>query len=297
MIMCLSFSILCGQDNKIDGTKTVLSKTVKEGAVLVEIFSSKSFFEAPVWDHKHQQLYFTGYKDKYDRLKKFIKKGDAVDVKDTRGVGGTFLGIDGRLLAVNCIVPEVLSYELTKDGPVNKKILATDKSWLNPNDLCQLKNGSIYFTDPDFKEKKKSGVYHLSTKGVVTKVISSMVVPNGIIASRDGKTLYVGDSHLKEWRSFSILKDGKLKDERIFFKPTTKNKNSPDGMTLDEKGNLYFTGLGGVWVVTPQGKAIGYIKVPGFCSNIAFGGKNYDKLIITCGEKVYRLDMNIKGYR
>lgn len=295
--MCLSISILCGQDTKVDGTKTVLPTTVKKGAELVEIFSSNSFFEAPVWDHKHQQLYFTGYRDKYDRLKKFIKIGEAIDVDDTKGVGGTFLGIDGKLLAVNCIVPEVLSYELTKDGPINKKILATDKAWLNPNDICQLKNGSIYFTDPDFKKKKSSGVYHLSTKGLVTKVISTMVVPNGIIASKDDKTLYVGDSHLKEWRSFQILEDGKLNDGKVFFKPETINKKSPDGMTIDEKGNLYFAGLGGVWVVTPAGNAIGYIMVKEFCSNVAFGGKEFNELYITCAKKVYRLDMNIKGHR
>ncbi|PCJ57029.1 MAG: hypothetical protein COA79_17010 [Planctomycetota bacterium] len=299
MMICLFFigHILFGEDVLVNGTKTVLPKTVKEGAVLVEIFSSKSFFEAPVWDVKHQQLYFTGYKDKYDRVKKFIKVGDASDVENTKGVGGTFLGINGNLLAVNCIIPEVLSYELTPEGPVKKKVLASDKNWLNPNDLCQLKNGSIYFTDPDFKQKKRSAVYHLSKKGVVAKVISTMSIPNGIIASRDGKTLYVSDSHLKEWKSFLIMEDGKLKNEKVFFKPKTKSKRSPDGMTIDAKGNLYFTGLGGLWVVTPLGKAIGFIKVPEFCSNVAFGGKDFNELTITCGKKVYRLSMNVKGNR
>ena len=83
---------------------------------------------------------------------------------------------------------------------------------------------------------------------------------------------------------------------KVFFKPTTTNQNAPDGMTIDERGNLYFTGFGGIWVVNKAGQAIGFVPIPEFCTNIAFGGDDYLDLFITCYKKVYRLPTKMKGF-
>ncbi len=66
-------------------------------------------------------------------------------------------------------------------------------------------------------------------------------------------------------------------------------------MTIDEKGNLYFAGRGGVWVVSSEGKALGLIRVPEFCSNVGFGGDDGKTLFLTCSMKVYSLAMTIRG--
>jgi gluconolactonase len=71
--------------------------------------------------------------------------------------------------------------------------------------------------------------------------------------------------------------------------------NDPDGMCADINGNLYFAMRGGIWVVSPEGKSLGLIPVPEFCSNVTFGGADGKTLYITCDRKVYSLSMKVKG--
>ena len=122
-----------------------------------------------------------------------------------------------------------------------------------------------------------------------------MLRPNGCIASRDGRTLYVGDSERKHWRAYELSAAGEVGAGRLFFDPETENRDSPDGMTIDEHGDLYFAGRGGVWVVTPEGTPLGLIPVPEFCSNVTFGGADGKTLYLTCSKKVYQLAMQVRG--
>lgn len=281
----------------IDGTKSVYPIFIENNSKIEEIYASSRLFEAPVWDAINKKLYFTGYEKGSEMLMRFVDIGKADDVNLSKGTGGTFISLDPRyLLTTNGETHQIIRFELFADHLDNPKILAADEKWFQPNDLCQTSKGEIYFTDPDFKNKKNSAVYHLSSKGIVTKVIFDLPVPNGIIASNDGTKLYVSDSQLKVWRVFKILKGGLLDKGEIFFNPLTANKNNPDGMTIDEKGNVYCTGLGGIWIVSPIGKAIGFIPIPEMCTNIAFGGEDYTTLYITCYKKVYRLATKMKGF-
>ena len=96
--------------------------------------------------------------------------------------------------------------------------------------------------------------------------------------------------------SYPINPDGTLGTGSVFFKPTSPpSSNDPDGMTIDEYGNLYFCGLGGIWIVSPAGEQLEMIEVPEFCSNVTFGGPNRRTLYITCQDKVYSLAMNVRG--
>lgn len=281
----------------IDGSQSVFPSFIDKNAKLEEIFASSRLFEAPVWDRVNQTLYFTGYEKGKEMLMRYISLGKAEDVPLTQGTGGTFIGSDPQFLyTANGETHEIIQFQLKGDQWQNPKILAADKTWFQPNDLCLIKDSKIYFTDPDFKNKKGGAVYYLSPMGVVSKVIFDLPVPNGIIASNDGKKLYISDSHLKEWREYKISKDGALDKGKVFFKPRTTNKNNPDGMTIDEKGNLYLTGSGGVWIVTPKGKRIGFIAIPEFCTNVAFGGNDYKTLYISCYKKLYQLSTNISGF-
>jgi gluconolactonase len=127
-----------------------------------------------------------------------------------------------------------------------------------------------------------------------------MTLPNGIIVSLDGKTLYVSDSGQKNWRVYPIKADGTVGEGKVFFKPETGAKGDPDGMTIDEEGNLYCTGCGGVWFLKPDGKG-GYaapaclIPFKDLTSNVAFGGDDGKTLYITCGDKVYSIAMTVRG--
>jgi hypothetical protein len=180
-------------------------------------------------------------------------------------------------------------------GPEDVQILAANASWNPPNDLCQTYSGNIYFTTPDFNNRTTSAVYRISPFGAVTKVIADMTLPNGVRASNDGGTLYVSDSWQKWWRSYPILPDGSLGAGSLFFNPVTPNQNDPDGMTVDESGNVYLTGRGGVWIVSPQGQQIEMVSVPQTVANVTFGGPDGKTLYLVCNGKVYSLAMQVRG--
>ena len=274
-----------------------LPPQVAPGAQLTLVCAdAKYFFESPVWDPAAKALYVDAYA-KVDRLARVDGPDKLTFMPGTDGVGGAIVGIDGRLLAADCDGHRILSYALGKDGPTDPKTLAADKTWHQPNDLCQTPGGDIYFTDPDFKDKKAGAVYHLSPAGKVARVVTGMGCPNGIVCSADGKSLFVSDSNERKWWTYPIRPDGSLGEAREFFAPKTDSKANPDGMAVDEKGNIYATGLGGVWVVSPAGEILGFIKVPEFCSNVAFGGPEGKTLYVTCSKKVYSLAMTVAGQK
>ena len=289
----------CSRDFSADKPEVIIdgvAGTVEPGAELVEVYADDIFFEGPGWDTVTGKLYFVAWADKKQQLMRLDEPGKAsVWMDNTDGINGTFLSQDGRLLTAEVNAHKICSYRIGPDGPIDKKTLAHNDSWHQPNDLCQTVCGDIYFTDPDWANRSTSAVYRVSTDGRVSKVIDDMVTTNGIIAGNDGKTLYVSDSAEKLWRSYPIKPDGSVGEGKVFFDPDTENLNDPDGMTIDESGNLYFTGRGGVWIVSPNGKQLGFIEVPEFCSNVTFGGPQRRTLYITCMGKVYSLATAVRG--
>lgn len=121
-------------------------------------------------------------------------------------------------------------------------------------------------------------------------VDSNLVRPNGIIGSADGKCLSVADIKDQKTYKYDINKNGTLSNRRLFA------PMGSDGMTLDNKGNLYLTGQG-VTVFDPQGNKILNIPLPGWTANVCFGGIHRDILFITSSKSVYTLQMNVKGIK
>lgn len=270
--------------------------TVAEGAALVSVYHDDRFFEGPAWDPKTKKLYFTAFgKDNQQILRLDGQNKVSVWLDKTEGVNGMYLGNDGRLLGAQAFGHRVVSYGIGADGPSDTKILYDDKTLFQPNDIAQAPNGGLYFSDPDFTKKERSAVYYLSPKGEVKKIIEDMQVTNGVIVSNDGKTLYVADDGPKNWRSYPIQADGTVGPGRVFFEAPTDNANDPDGMSIDEQGNLYLSGRGGVWVADKFGKSLGLIDIPEFCSNVTFGGDDGKTLYLTCSKQVYSLKMKVRG--
>src|SRR3712207_2622609 len=117
-----------------------------------------------------------------------------------------------------------------------------------PNDVWVRPDGGVYFTDPFYKrdywkrgpkEIDVQGVYFISPDGKgITRVADDLKQPNGVIGTPDGKTLYVADIGDRKTYSYAIQKDGTLADKKLFC------EMGSDGMTIDEKGNVYLTGRG-----------------------------------------------------
>lgn len=190
------------------------------------------------------------------------------------------------------------------------------KPFNSPNDLSIDKKGRIYFTDPRYTGHEKveqpvMGVYRLDRDGKVSLIISGVSMPNGIAISPDQKTLYIGcydegveaDTVNKisrpvkmEILSFDLKEDGSASFRSVLVKLLPEG--GPDGITLDEKGNIYAAIRNEssplVRVFSPEGIEIAFLSMPEVPSNLAFSRKGY--LYITAGQSLYRIKTLNKGY-
>ena len=169
-----------------------------------------------------------------------------------------------------------------------------------PNDVFVAPNGGIYITDPyyqrDYWTRKKSEldgqkVYYIP-KGTSKLIIvaDDLKQPNGIVGTPDGKHLFVADIDGNKTYKYTINKDGSLTDKTLF------TEQGSDGMTLDERGDVYLTSRVGVTVYGPDGKKITVIPVAEpWTANLCFGGKNKDILFITASKAIYIMQMKVKG--
>jgi gluconolactonase len=67
----------------------------------------------------------------------------------------------------------------------------------------------------------------------------------------------------------------------------------PDGMKLDDRGNIWVTGPRGLWVISPEGEHLGIVEVPENVGNIAWGGPDWKMLYIPSSTSVYRLPTKV----
>lgn len=284
-----------GADEGIELVRLSSSGPILVLGGLKQVLSVDTYFEGPAWDPDNQALYLSMFGNPH-RLLRIDQEGRfAAALDDSLGSNGTFVTQDNGLLIAEGETLSVVRYQLDESGLKNREVLAVSPSGIKPNDLCQTPHGDIYFTAPDFDSRTRSEVFRIAPSGEVSSVISDMTLPNGIIASNDGSILYVADSAEKLWRSYPILEDGTLGEGVVFFNPNVTGMQDPDGMTIDEMGNLYFTGRGGIWIVSPEGTVIEFVAVPEFSSNVTFGGPIGKTLYITCQSKIYSLAMGVRG--
>jgi gluconolactonase len=173
----------------------------------------------------------------------------------------------------------------------------------SPNDVVVKSNGDIYFTDPSYGleggfEKEQeipfAGVYHLSKDGKLELLYKELKRPNGIAFSPDEKTLYVANSDPERaiWMAFDVTPWGGVANPRVFFDATaffkTGKQGNSDGLKVDEKGNLFATGPGGVLVFSPAGKHLGTIMPGDKTANVAWGDDG-STLYLTAHDKLCRI--------
>jgi gluconolactonase len=176
----------------------------------------------------------------------------------------------------------------------------------SPNDLVYKSDGSLYFTDPPFglpkfandsrKELTFSGVFRLAGEKLqlVSKDLSG---PNGLAFSPDEKYLYVGnwDEKKKVVMRYDVNTDGSLSNGKVFFDMTSApGEDALDGVKVDQRGNVYVSGPGGLWILSPAGKHLGTIVTPEHPHNFAWGDDGRS-LYVTARSTLYRLRLNVAG--
>ena len=264
---------------------------VPEDSRVEKVASGYKFTEGPAAD-RDGNVWFTDIPNK--RILKFDVTSDEATVvrEKSGGANGLMFDKDGRLF-----VCEGGSRRLTyEDG----SILADryDGKKLNsPNDLDIDRKGGVYFTDPRYGKRRNmeldvEAVYYVSPKGKLIRVIDDLKRPNGLILSKDAKILYVADNAAKKIVAYDVRDDGSLWNARDFAWMDKEARGGPDGMTLDERGNVYAAAQGAIWIWTPEGKLDAKIKVPENPSNCAFSGQT---LYITARKSLYRIKLNVSG--
>ena len=185
-----------------------------------------------------------------------------------------------------------------------------------PNDIVVKSDGAIYFTDGMagcLPKREEDPARELPFHGVYSIRNGSLQLldkdpgdfpPNGIAFSPDEKILYVNNGgpgpNQRQIFAYDVQPDGTIKNRRLFADFTgEKGPGGPDGMKVDVLGNLYSTGMGGVWVLSPAGKRLGKIPAPEGMrfSNLAFGDQDSKTLYVVSPKTLWRIRLKVAGIR
>jgi len=271
---------------------------VARGAKPVLLAGHFGFTEGPATD-KAGNVYFTDQNN--DKIYIWTTGGVLKEFcGDCGRANGLFFDGDGNL--ISCSDGKNELWKISPSGERTILISNYEGKRLNgPNDLWVSPGGGIYFTDPLYPRPWWTGrdktsqldgqhVYFLAPGSQVpVRVATDLKQPNGIIGTPDGKTLYVADIGDGKTYRYRISPDGSLSG-RTLFAPM-----GSDGMTIDNKGNIYLTGKG-VTVFNKKGEKIAHIPVEApWTANVCFGGADRKTLFITASENLFSLRMRVRG--
>ena len=256
------------------------------------------FTEGPVW-HPDGYLLFSDIPA--NTINRYTPGGGIEPyVKPSRNSNGLTYDRQGRLIACEHSGRQVSRQ--AADGtmvPIAQEW--GGKRFNSPNDVVVHSGGSIFFTDPpygitpDQSELGFNGLYRIDPDGGVELLCSDFGRPNGLAFSPDESVLYVDDTERRNVRAFDVKPDLTLADDLVFIDMDVPEQGSPDGMKVDTLGNLYVTGGGGIWVITPEAEHLGTLAFPEQPANLAFGGDGDRTLFVTARTGLYSIRVRVSG--
>lgn len=306
-------------ETKINRLDPALDALISPGTKIEKLAGGFLFTEGPVWVRDGGYLLLS---DPNNNLIYRWSQNDGVSIYRTHsgytgmdigeygqpGSNGLTLDKEGRLTINEHGNRRVTRLE--KNGQLT--ILADryqGKRLNSPNDLVYRSDGALYFTDPPFglpkffddprKELPFSGVFCL-IGGELKLVSTDLTGPNGLAFSPDEKYLYVDDwdDKRKVIMRYAVHPDGSLSDGEIFLDATNeRDENAWDGMKVDQNGNLYLSGPGGLWIISAEGKHLGTVVGPEHPHNLAWGDEDGKTLYLCAQTGLYRIRVNIPGVR
>jgi gluconolactonase len=295
---------------------------IAPGTKIEVLASGFTWSEGPVWDRANDRLLFSDVPEnrihawsEQDGLSVFMEPSGYTGVSPhTRGKGSNGLTFDADGPLVLCEHGDRRVSVLLTDGG---KRTVTDhvdgKRFNSPNDLAIDAAGNIWFTDPPYglpegsndprRELDYAGVYlHRAASGQTELLTKELPWPNGVALSPDQKTLYVAQSSKDDpiTMAYPIQDDLTLGTGRVIFDMSVLASGpgrggNPDGLKVDQQGNLWISGRGGIQVVSPAGVHLGSITVGPNTANCAFGGPDGSILYITADMYVGRVQTLVRG--
>ncbi len=307
---------LAGNPLELLREDAALDALVRGDARVEKLADGFQFTEGPVWDPAGSLLFSdpnTNVIYRYDAahgVSVFRERSgyDGADVGRLHQPGSNGLTFDsrGRLTAA-----EHGNRRVTRTEPDGKLTVLADryegKRLNSPNDLVYRSDGALYFTDPPFglakvyddpaKELEFSGVFCLKD-GKLSLVSKDLRGPNGLAFSPDERWLYVSnwDEKAKIIMRYAVEPDGSLRQGKVFFDMTSApGAEALDGLKVDERGDVYVSGPGGVWVISPAGRHLGTLRLPELPANFAWGDPDARALYFTARNGLYKVRLSVSG--
>jgi gluconolactonase len=332
--MSIVTAVLAQGPAKVEKLAAGLEQIVPANATLEKVATGFTWTEGPVWVHAGYLLFAD---IPANTIHKWTPTGGtSVFMKPSGwteatpfggkepGSNGMTLDSHGRLTVAGHARRNV--WRLESMNPHAKITVLADsyqgKKLNSPNDLVYKSDGSLYFTDPPYglatqsdgdpqKQLTVNGVYRLDgalehapgappAHDKLRLLISDLPRPNGLAFSPGEKYLYVdcSDPQKKVWMRYVVKPDGGVTDGKLILDVSSDRRDgAPDGMKVDQKGNIYSTGPGGIWIFSPELQHLGTIDMPERTGNLAWGDADGKTLYIMASTSVYRIKLKVAGLR
>jgi gluconolactonase len=274
-----------------------LEALIDPDAPMTQIGSGFAFTEGPVWVAADGCLLFSDIPGDA-RWRWSPAGGMELVARPTFKANGMCLDTDGHLIVCEHVSSSVVRI---RDGQRELLAFHYDGRYLNsPNDVvARASDGSLYFTDPAYgredtevgavrsRDLDFEGVYRIPPGGGEIELVvarNEFTKPNGLCFSPDGSTLYINDTAIGVVKVFDVATDGSLSNARVLHGDIgtgERGTGNVDGMECDELGNVWVTGPGGIWVLTPEGEHLGTVAVPENVASLCWGGDDMHTLFLT----------------
>lgn len=306
-------------ETKVIRKDPALDNLLTPGTKIEKLAGGFLFTEGPVWDREGGHLLFSDPNN--NLIYRWTPDGEVSVYRSHSGYTGTNIGEYGQPGSNGLTLDKQGRLTINEHG--NRRVTRLEKNGVltvladryegkrlnSPNDLVYRSDGALYFTDPPFglpkffddprKELPYSGVFCLIS-GTLKLVSTDLSGPNGLAFSPDEKYLYVDNWDLKKEviMRYEVQPDGTLADRKVFFDSTGEpGEDAWDGMKIDQRGNLYLSGPGGLWIISPEGKHLGTIVGPEHPHNMTWGDEDGKTLYMCAQTGLYRIRFNVPGIR
>ncbi|HVH61011.1 MAG TPA: SMP-30/gluconolactonase/LRE family protein [Candidatus Sulfotelmatobacter sp.] len=306
-------------ETKVIRKDPTLDNLFTPGAKIEKLAGGFLFTEGPVWDREGGYLLFSDPNN--NLIYRWTPDGEVSVYRSHSGYTGTNIGEYGQPGSNGLTLDKQGRLTINEHG--NRRVTRLEKNGVltvladryegkrlnSPNDLVYRSDGVLYFTDPPFglpkffddprKELPYSGVFCL-INGQLKLVSTDLSGPNGLAFSPNEKYLYVDNWDLKKEviMRYEVQPDGTLANGKVFFDSTGEpGEDAWDGMKVDQQGNLYLSGPGGLWIISPEGKHLGTIAGPEHPHNMAWGDEDGKTLYMCAQTGLYRIRFNVPGVR